>query len=69
MSNDRKGAIRYAARVGAFAIVLIIVVHGLRRGWDDISTLDYWIDKAVAFVAITVVLALFAPRRRPAGKP
>jgi len=55
--------------LGALTTVAIIVVHGIRRGWDELSEPGYWVEKAVIFVIMTVVFAAFASYQRPGSKP
>jgi hypothetical protein len=69
LSNNRTHAILYGLLLGALTVVAIIVVHGLRKGWDELSESGYWIEKVVIFVIMTVVFAVFASFQRPSDKP
>ncbi len=67
MANNRSRAILYGLKLGALTVLAIIVVHGLRKGWDELSETGYWVEKAVLFVIMAVVFAVFASSRRPDG--
>jgi hypothetical protein len=69
LSNNRVRAILYGLLVSALTVVAVIVIHGLRLGWAELSEPGYWVEKAVLFVIMTVVFTLVASFQRPGGKP
>jgi hypothetical protein len=69
LSTNRMGAILYGLLLGALTVVVIIVVHGLRHGWGELTEPGYWVEKAVIFVIMAAVFAAFASFQRPGGKP
>jgi hypothetical protein len=69
MTSEWGRAIRYGLLMGALLVALIILIHGLRHGWDDIAELGYWVEMAVIFLIATVTLTVFAPFQRPWAKP
>jgi hypothetical protein len=57
----------YGLEMGALTVLAIIVVHGLRKGWDELAEPGYWIEKAIILVIMTVVFAVVASYQRPGG--
>jgi hypothetical protein len=55
--------------LGALTVGAIIMVHGLRRGWDEFSEPGYWVEKAVIFVLMTAVFAVWASFQRRGSRP
>ena len=69
MSSNRVRAILYGLLLGLLTVVTIIVVHGIRHGWDELSEPGYWVEKAVIFVIMAVVFAVWGSYQRPGDKP
>jgi hypothetical protein len=59
MENRCLAAALRACLVSLVMVVLIVVVHAFRHGWDSVNQPGDWIEKAVLFVVFALLYTVF----------
>ena len=68
-----RSSVLYALLAAFIGVASWIPISGFLRGWDQLSQLQFWVEKASGFaggfVGFVLVLALFRARRRGCLEP
>jgi len=59
MNNRWLAAGLRAIILGLVMVVLIVIVHALRHGWDSVNQPGDWIEKGIIFLIFAAIYTVF----------